>query len=644
MFQKIKTFIAAHKFITAIIIIALIVGGYYWYKTANGEAVTQYIMASVEKGTIISSITGSGQISASRQIDIKPKASGEIVSVGVKAGQSASLGSLLASIDSTEARKSVRDAKLNLKSAKLSLKKLKQPAGALSILQAENALAQAKRNLKDLQNLPDSFDVLQAENDLAQAKESRVSAEDDLLKTYDDGFNTVADAFLDLPDIMIGLKNTLFGTTIERSYYNVDWYESHVVEADANQAKKHKNKVVNSYNSIEDKYDENFDDYYDASRSSDTETLEALIVETYDTTKLLADVIKDSNNYLDFVESSINSSTTLITVPALLATHQSALDAYTAEANSHLLALLAIKQTIQDKKEAITNAERLVAEETETLEKLKKGTDEDDILAAEESVREKEESLVDLKAGADELDIRAQELTIKQRENSLADAKSKLADYSVRAPFNGVIAKVNVKPNDIVSTGDTAATIIANQRVAEIDLNEVDVTRIQLGQKATLTFDAIEDFTITGEVAEIDALGTVTQGVVVYTVKITFDTGDERVKPGMSVSAAIITDVKQDALTVPSSAVKTQGDASYVEMFEDETQYMQGSHGVIAVTAPVQQIVETGISDDTSIEIISGLEEGDRIIARTVNNSSSQTSSSNQAPGGFFAPGPPRIR
>jgi multidrug efflux pump subunit AcrA (membrane-fusion protein) len=136
------------------------------------------------------------------------------------------------------------------------------------------------------------------------------------------------------------------------------------------------------------------------------------------------------------------------------------------------------------------------------------------------------------------------------------------------------------------------------------------VAKVKVNQKVTLTFDAIEDLNITGEVAEIDALGTVTQGVVNYGVKIIFDTQDERVKSGMSVSAAIITDIKQDVLLVPNAAVKSNN-GQYVEVLENNI--------------PRNQTVETGLSNDTMTEITSGLKEGDKVITQTITANTTQT-------------------
>ncbi|MFH0820656.1 MAG: biotin/lipoyl-binding protein, partial [Candidatus Peregrinibacteria bacterium] len=130
---------------TFVAVIILFLGvSYFGYKTWRGTPVeTRYTTTIVQKGTLVTSIGGSGQISASNQVDIKSKASGDILSVSVKNGQFIKAGTILAQINAREAYKAVRDAQSNLESAKLTLEKLKKPADKLSLIQAENALAQA---------------------------------------------------------------------------------------------------------------------------------------------------------------------------------------------------------------------------------------------------------------------------------------------------------------------------------------------------------------------------------------------------------------------------------------------------------------------------------------------------------------------
>lgn len=608
MLQNIKQFIAVHKFISFIIGIAAIGLIYYSYgKFTSTDGQISYVFATVEKGTLTSSISGSGQVSATQQLDIKAKAAGEITGILATQGQKVSAGTTLAQIDSREAQKSLRDAELNVETALLSLKKLKKPVDKLTIIQAENSLAQAKREFADLKKPPEPLELMQAENALSQAKESKKTAEENLKTTYEEGYNSVSSAFLDLPTVLTGLNSTFYDDTIQTNYYNIDWYVNQVSE-NQTKASEYKSKFATAYTAARKNYDKNLDNYKTSSRTSSEAVIESLISETYETVKLVADAVKAANTFLDFVQDDL--STRNATIPTILGTHQTLIDTYTSKTNTPLSNLSGAKNSIQSNKESITNADRTISEKTESLTDLKNGATENEIKTSEEKIKEREESLVKILAGVDPLDIKSQELTIEQRKNALADAKDKLADYTVRAPFAGTLAKMSVKKKDEVGSGAVVATIITNQRIAELSLNEVDIAKIKVKQKAMLTFDAIEDLTISGEVGEIDATGIVSQGVVTYGVKILFNTQDERVKPGMSVSASIITDVKQDVLFVPNSAVKNaNGDSYYVET---------GS-------PPTKQPVEIGISNDTSTEIVFGLKEGEQIITRTATNGAAKT-------------------
>ena len=162
-----------------------------------------------------------------------------------------------------------------------------------------------------------------------------------------------------------------------------------------------------------------------------------------------------------------------------------------------------------------------------------------------------------------------------------------------------------------------------------------------MGQKATLTFDAVSDLSITGNVVQMDAIGTVSQGVVSYGAKIALDTQDDRIKPGMSASANIILNAKADIVLVPSSAIKTSGSSSYVEVLKGVTSSMPiASDGSVSANAGnlTQATIETGISDDTYTEVISGLNVGDlvvtKIVISTASTATSQTKSLMQLFGG----------
>ncbi|MEI7810020.1 MAG: efflux RND transporter periplasmic adaptor subunit [bacterium] len=536
--NNIKNYISAHKKLSVFILIVVLVIGYLIYKkatTTTGE--TRYVTTTASTGTIISSVAGTGQVSASNQINIQPEVSGTITRVNVKAGDSVYSGQTLFAIDNTDAQKTVRDAEINLENAKISLKKLQN------------------------QNSTDNMNA-------------------DLAKAYDDGFNSVSNTFLDLPNIMTGLNNMFFKSDNNGRMYIYKYAES-VSNTDKDEAISYRDKVINSYNLARTAYDANFEDYKNTSRTSNNEDIEKIISQTYNTTKLIADAIKDSNNYIDYVNDSMTKSN--FDIPSSIATHKSLLNNYTSQTNSHLLDLLSIKTTIKTNKDAFPNAD---------------------------------------------LDIQSSLLSVKQKENALADAKSNLSKYYVRAPFSGTIASVPVNANDNANSGTTLATIITTKKIATVSLNEVDIAKIKLGQKTTLTFDAIPDLTVTGEVSEIDAIGTVSQGVVSYNVKISFDTNDSSIKSGMSVNASIVTNIKQNILTVPVNAVKNQNGTSYVQTFTTELLKAQtGVTGSPSLTPPANTTVTTGTSSDSLIEIVSGLKEGDIVVTKTINGTNATTKS-----------------
>ncbi|MFA6253028.1 MAG: HlyD family efflux transporter periplasmic adaptor subunit [Patescibacteria group bacterium] len=579
-----------------ILVILLIIVYFVWQKVASKQVIATYTLAKVTKGSLIKTVSGSGQVSASSQVDLVPKASGEIVRLSAVQGQIVKSGEVIAQVDASDVYKSLRDAEVNLASAKLSLQKLQQPSEALSLMQAENSLT--------------------------TAQESKLKAEEDLAKTYEDGFNNVANAFLVLPEIISGVENVLYDNEITVNQDNIDYYTDNTKYYDSS-VEQYRDDASDAYRKARSLYDKNFASYKATSRFSDEATIESLILQTYDTTKNIAEAIKNANNLVQFYQDKSNEHN--VNVSAISNTHLSSLDGYTGTTNTHLISLLNASASIKSDKDAIVTAER--------------------------STEEKKETLANLQAGTDALDLQSQELAVQQKQNALSDLREKLADYTIRAPFDGVIADVAVKKGEAVSTATVVATLITTQSIVEVSLNEVDAASVKIGQKATLTFDAIEELTISGVVAEMDALGTVSQGVVTYTAKIALDTQDDRVKPGMTASASIITDLKSDALLVDNSAVKSVANNYYVEVPAETIadDVISSGMAVTLKNQPTQKSVTVGLSDDSVTEIDSGLNEGDVVIVKTSMASDKTTSTNGKsilqnsgasggAPAGGFMP------
>ena len=578
--EKIKK----NKLLTAGILLALIIAGYFGYqKFFISAAETRYTLAAVEKGTLIVSVSGTGQVSSSDQVDLKPKAAGEVVSVLVKAGQEVKSGQALAFLDSRDARQAVLDAQTSLETAQLALEKLLEPVGQLTLMQAEDAVNQAKQDKQD--------------------------AQESLKNLADDEFNAISNSFLELPDVMAGLQDILFGKILNVNQWNLDYY-SDLTKTYDEKALQYRNDAYDSYTKARAAYDKNFADYKAASRYSDTSTIESLLAETYETERTISDAIKNSNNLIQFYQDTLTKFSK--TVVSTSDTHLSSISSYTSKVNAHLTTLSALQSKIKTYEKTIEDSDRIILE--------------------------KQLSLEDVQAGIEESEIRAQRLTVQDKQNALASAKEDLADYSIRAPFDGVIASVDLKKGDSASSGSVAFTIITKQRIAEITLNEVDVAKVKVGQKATLTFDAIENLSITGQVAEVDAVGSASQGVVSYGVKINFDTQDERVRPGMSLAASIITETKADVLLVSGSAIKSSSGKSYVQILDGVSLTVEelaaGNSSIISKNSPRQQSVEVGASNDSYTEIISGLSAGDLIITKTTTASTQTTKTTTGSSGG----------
>ena len=204
-----------------------------------------------------------------------------------------------------------------------------------------------------------------------------------------------------------------------------------------------------------------------------------------------------------------------------------------------------------------------------------------------------------LQEGPDPDDIAVTETRIAANEATI-----KLA--IIKAPFSGTITAVNSKIGDQVSTGTTAFRIDDLSRLLlDIEVPEVDVNRITVGQPAILTFDAILGKEYHGQVTEVARVGMTNQGVVNFTITVKLLDPDENVLPGMTAAVNIVVTQLEGVLLVPNRAVRLHDGSQVVYMLVEEEQ------------TPVD--IQIGASSETHSEIIGGdIKEGDLIILNPV--------------------------
>ena len=225
--SRIKNFARKHKIITTIIVIAIIIGGYYWYHTATSASATpQYVLSSIRTGSIIQTVAGTGQVSASNQTDVLSQVSGTIQSINVSVGQAVHTGDLIATIDPTNAA-------LSLENSKISFAKLTEPAKATDISNSLN----------------------------------------NLTKSYNDGFSSASSIYLDMPAVISGMK-TLFYS--DKTSFLSDQNSASL--SPANLAMRA--KAGAEYDAAVIQYQNSLNEFKNLTRSSATSSLDAALANT----------------------------------------------------------------------------------------------------------------------------------------------------------------------------------------------------------------------------------------------------------------------------------------------------------------------------------------------------------------------------
>ena len=220
--------------------------------------------------------------------------------------------------------------------------------------------------------------------------------------------------------------------------------------------------------------------------------------------------------------------------------------------------------------------------------------------------------------------IESARISVSNAATSLESAQENLEDYSITAPISGTVVTKTAKAGDNIEGGsDSTLCVIYDLSYLEMtmSIDELDISSVEVGQEVQITADAVEGKTYTGVVTEVSVAGTTSGGITTYPVTVRIDETDGLL-PGMNVDAEIVISSTEDALAIPASAVN-RGDTVLV------TTDSPSAVNALDQEAPegyVYVAVETGVSDDSYIEITSGLQEGDTVAYLQTTSSSSSDS------------------
>lgn len=176
------------------------------------------------------------------------------------------------------------------------------------------------------------------------------------------------------------------------------------------------------------------------------------------------------------------------------------------------------------------------------------------------------------------------------------------------APEDGIVQGIFVQEDEKTASADMAGNMkafelgIGGAVQMTVNIDELDIAKIKVGQEVAVTLDAITGESFAASVSRISYIGQNTGSITTYAAQITLE-ADERLLPGMNGSAVICAETAENALLVPLSAVSEDEEGEFVNVAGAE-----GEHRIVRI--------ETGLSDGTNAQVLSGLNEGDVIVYR----------------------------
>ena len=200
--------------------------------------------------------------------------------------------------------------------------------------------------------------------------------------------------------------------------------------------------------------------------------------------------------------------------------------------------------------------------------------------------------------------------SLRSAEISMQNLQDTMNNYTITAPISGTIIEKDAKVGDAVKTGDTLC-IVYDLSYLEMSINvdELQISSISVGQKVQITADAVPDKTYVGTVTRVSMKGKSDGGTTTYPVSIRIDDTDG-LRPGMNANAEIVVAKADNALVVPNAAVVR---GSYVLVTKDSPSAANADTAMEAPEGFVYVPVKTGVSNDDYTQIVSGIQEGDTI-------------------------------
>ena len=200
--------------------------------------------------------------------------------------------------------------------------------------------------------------------------------------------------------------------------------------------------------------------------------------------------------------------------------------------------------------------------------------------------------------------------SLRSAEISMQNLQDNMSNYTITSPISGTIIEKDAKQGDALTSGSTLCVIYdLSYLEMVINVDELQIGALSVGQKVQLTADAVTDKTYVGTVTRVSMKGSSSGGTTTYPITIRIDNTDG-LRPGMNANAEIVVAEASNALVVPNAAVIRGG---YVLVSKKSPSAANAVEDMDAPDGYVYVKVETGVSDDSYTEIKSGLQEDDTV-------------------------------
>lgn len=594
-------------------VLAIAGGAYAYYNQKNQTQATAVALKqwTVRRQDLKIAIQATGNVVSKDQVSLSFPVSGnlEVDNVYVKQGDTVKKGDKIASVKTESLALALQSAYNNYQAALDNLNSKEAPPTDSSINSAKASIVQAQLAVQQAQISLEQT-TASANSSVASAQSALDSAQNNLQLN-----SSVANSAI-VNNAYNSLVNTIkpVSVTLQKALLDADLVLG-VDNANNNAAFKSLLGIMNpstfyaaqaSYKTAETDR-QSLDSTIADLNSSDTASVDSAAQEarqalvdmqtTLNGIQTMLNATVTSNNLSQTQLSAFQStnSSDLSSVNSSISGLDSAVQAV-ASAKTSLGGLqIAYNQAQANLKNAQTQAQQSIATANNSLQ------------AKVQALAQAQTAYNDLIAPPREVDIASAKTQLTSAAIAVQQAQYNLSQATLVAPIDGVISALNYKVGDIIlqngatsGTSNTVATIInTNTLYIEANVEEADISKLKVGDKADVTFDAIPGLDLQGTISYISLTSTTnSNGIVTYLVRVEIDNvANSPVREGMTASLNFITAEAPNVLTVPVEAVRNVNDQPSVELASGQF-------------VPVV----TGFTDGTDVEIKSGLKAGDVVL------------------------------